>query len=1702
MTPPPRLQCTQAPTYKSRMASPETSFAVLLFSDIVGSSDLKAKHGAMAYLSAAELHNALFERLATEEKLTLIKNTGDGYLARTTSIAAAVRFALRLQDGLRTMHWPSFPLATRMGIHAGEVADVTTLGQTDVLGPAADLAARVMSVALGGQILLSRFPFDEARHFLREHPTVAGRGTPALVWLAHGPYLIKGCDEPMELFEVGAEGLAPLVPPPDGEKVRRAIRPGEEETLGWRPAAEVEVPGKPGWLVTEKLGEGGFGEVWLVRQRKTGEQRVFKFCFDAERLRSLKRELSIFRLIRESLGERTDITRMHDVRLDESPFYLESEYIPSGNLVQWSEGKGGIGKIPLDARLAMMRAICRAVAAAHSVGVIHKDIKPSNVLMREDTSGHASPVLADFGIGVVTDASQFEKLGITQAGFTMSLTAGNDSSRTGTRMYAPPESLLGKPPTVQTDVYALGVLLYQLAIGDLQRPLATGWEKGVADPILREDIAAATEGSTEDRLRDVGSLLDRITSQPERRKKLQRAQLVRKTAVALAAAAVLVLVAVLGNGTLQKGKINRLNTQIQQRLESGSLSEKDVAETDRLVADLAGVSPENADEQRRRVTDQITNFARTAIHRANLADSDQHQIESWLALLQPRDAARAAQLRTELAGRLRQWDPAYELKPPFDKARDLGGLLSGASDELRFAQAQVPLPVEAQGAMRVEADFASPKDAHSAFGFAFEDEQKRTYTFRVIPPPQTIRTKYALDLQSPEFAERLRGWSTGNIGSASISLVSGKPVLRLERRIGDPGNVGVRKLFAVGRRAGKIWTVSWRSRVTGMPEPDKGITQLYIRSVRKDGKGTDVTSLGFKKNGDWCASSRTFTIPSEAARLEINFEFKDTTGALEVADLRIVEKEAAGEDTAGVEVFSLPQSEWHPAVSEAGLWMPNLDEHEIALREEDGRKFLRLSNESGFDNNLIRSFRIDPSLIKSVSISARIRVPFDFARGLQSWNYPRVGLNASDRSGKILTSESLTQKPMGDWTEMKATTKSVSKDWDRITFGVFVQGCQGAIDVSDLTCELELKPPKPGAVDQAQLAILRGNMLLTESLVPGAALAGDSVRVAAERVGNSLRVQVGQKRPLEVFDPFPHVAQNFHPVLLTAPDLSLRSLAIFRQRLPEKPQPLELGDAQFSAGNYAGAMSVYEAQLPTAIDAATREQARFKIGLCLLQQKRAAEAEVHFIEAAKADARPWADLASFQLLGLYLGQRRVADADAVLAALRARRDFVEMVGILPSDLRQAFHKGYTAFSRNVMESGDRAECIATIERLQHVLEIADALQMDPIGQYWLRFEICRLYAVTGQTTRTLEYCVEQLNGMEKDGISYGYLSGMFAEMYYTLMAKSGHGEKALPLLQKWDALTPNEFPAIQTTRCLLAMKRFPEADAKITGLLNRHQSLESPKKINIHWIYAALLRGLIAETRDGPQAGRAAWAAEFRVLRDAAPNHDPAYYLGNTSRPMLLSFIILGGLSGELTDEDMPSLRKAISDIYSQLDAGTNSARQMMLKNMPALVSRQVALSLCTGERGAVYARSFIRGGLLFSEAYRMPFIFMLDELFIQGGIGREKLTSEQEAVYWRISEMLNDALRDKQLSSAQMLSVLAAWKGVTNLFGWAGAEAQLQPKMRGPLAYIMGQRYVKLGKKEDALGMFRTAKADAAQLKDAPLAALADSEIKNLGGN
>jgi serine/threonine protein kinase/class 3 adenylate cyclase len=491
---------------------------VALITDLVDSTRMVAAVGdATAHAFFARHDRLARDLLARFGGLEIDKS--DGFLLLFPHPAPAVEFALAYHQALRELskdtgqQWRA-----RVGIQLGELflrensSDDIAHGAKplEVEGLAKLVAARLMALAQGGQTLLGHAAFDLAQS--------AGVTLPGhtLGWLAHGRYRIKGLDQPLAVFEVGALGQAPLAPPPDSEKAHRDITEDERETLGWRPGPDLDIPGRPHWRLRRKLGAGGFGEVWLAEHEDSPAQRVFKFCHDPDRLRSLKREVTVFRLLREALGDRHDIARIIDWQFDRAPFFIESEYIAGGDLLAWAAAQGGLANAPIEQRLAIATQLADALGAAHSVGVLHKDIKPGNVLIRADSGGSPRAVLTDFGIGLVTDKGQLLAHGITIAGLTEMLDAAPTA---GSQLYMAPELLEGKAATIQADLYALGVMLYELAAGEF-KPLAPGWQRDIDCELLAADIADLVDGDPSRRPASAARVARELRALPERRAQL------------------------------------------------------------------------------------------------------------------------------------------------------------------------------------------------------------------------------------------------------------------------------------------------------------------------------------------------------------------------------------------------------------------------------------------------------------------------------------------------------------------------------------------------------------------------------------------------------------------------------------------------------------------------------------------------------------------------------------------------------------------------------------------------------------------------------------------------------------------------------------------------------------------------------------------------------------------------------------------------------------------------------------------------------------------------------------------------------------------------------------------------------------------------------------------------------------------------------
>ena len=330
----------------------------------------------------------------------------------------------------------------------------------------------------------------------------------------------------------------------DGERILTVPRigyrltgPVEKVAVGARLASRLDlkigepVVGREHFVLEQQLSASAGAEVWIARHGKTAERRVYKFTDDGERLRTLKREVTLYRVLREGLGERDDLIRILDWNFETPPYYLECEY-GGLDLIEWAGTSDALARLSREERLALFLQFAEAVAAAHSVGVLHKDLKPTNILVASRADGILQARVADFGSGRLLDPQRLEELGITRLDPPVMHVAESETG-SGTLLYLAPELIAGKPPTVQSDLYALGLILYQLLMGDLRRPMTAGWEQGIDDGLLIDDIGAACNGNPALRLSSVADLVHRLKTRDSRAAEAAASRIARERAVSV-----------------------------------------------------------------------------------------------------------------------------------------------------------------------------------------------------------------------------------------------------------------------------------------------------------------------------------------------------------------------------------------------------------------------------------------------------------------------------------------------------------------------------------------------------------------------------------------------------------------------------------------------------------------------------------------------------------------------------------------------------------------------------------------------------------------------------------------------------------------------------------------------------------------------------------------------------------------------------------------------------------------------------------------------------------------------------------------------------------------------------------------------------------------------------------------------------------------
>jgi len=261
--------------------------------------------------------------------------------------------------------------------------------------------------------------------------------------LAGSPRFCPDCAAPLEETPTGtAPRRSPSPPPTPGGSRRGTGSTGSARTTTARSDGRFTA----GDLLSERyrivglLGRGGMGEVYRADDLKLGQPVALKFlpeavARDPERLDRFYNEVRVARQVSHA-----NVCRVYDIGEMDGEHFLSMEFVDGEDLASLLRR---IGRLPGDKAVEIARQLCAGLAAAHDKGLLHRDLKPENVMI----DGRGRVRVTDFGLAGVAE------------------TIAEADVRSGTPAYMSPEQLAGREVSLRSDIYALGLVLFELFTG-------------------------------------------------------------------------------------------------------------------------------------------------------------------------------------------------------------------------------------------------------------------------------------------------------------------------------------------------------------------------------------------------------------------------------------------------------------------------------------------------------------------------------------------------------------------------------------------------------------------------------------------------------------------------------------------------------------------------------------------------------------------------------------------------------------------------------------------------------------------------------------------------------------------------------------------------------------------------------------------------------------------------------------------------------------------------------------------------------------------------------------------------------------------------------------------------------------------------------------------------------------------------------------
>lgn len=632
------------------------------------------------------------------------------------------------------------------------------------------------------------------------------------------------------------------------------------------------------------------------------------------------------------------------------------------------------------------------------------------------------------------------------------------------------------------------------------------------------------------------------------------------------------------------------------------------------------------------------------------------------------------------------------------------------------------------------------------------------------------------------------------------------------------------------------------------------------------------------------------------------------------------------------------------------------------------------------------------------------------------------------------------------------------------------------------------------------LEIQRNGIRLRGETVASGSVPGGPLTMRAKRQGDTLTVKVNDRPELKFVDLFPlrAVEGDAFGVIWPA-GVGIVRLSAEHQTLPSSPSPLEQGDELFSRGEWEAARQFYDEQSQTDVADELQREAAYKAAQCLLQEKKETDALTRFeaLQQAGGGNQKWPLRAACQIWLIRLKHKEFDKANAALDTILSAFSVAdEFALVLSEDDRLAAMNAYMLTGVEHLSAGPDA--IDRLERSDTVLRLVGG---DLVFRVYAHVDMIQMLGKQRDFVQGMEKAEAFLKEIPL-GCNF---DAQFLEQYGMLARAAGDVKGPLQhvdrLLYKRAGVYRSEYYLgllVERARLHAAQGESVAAEADLDELDRARREVPDPHgRLPRFVAEAGLVRGFLRERRGDAAGAAAAWRAAMAELK-AAP---PFEHVDMNPYSVLTRTILASLTDTPLSDQEVEMCLRALRSTLK----GGSAALDAILDNEALLrgfVPREALAGDLSGMwRSSIRGRSMARDIALRTRSHydisREAILLALSE-HVRREAFADATTPELDALAWNASEHITDALLKRGIGRLAMACLASAWTtGAIGAFGWQDASGALKerPELRGLLAYVLGQRFLRQGwRNSDKL--FRDALADATP--GSKLAQLAQFELEH----